>query len=514
MSVSSEIAKGHVPPRNPFLNNEPLHYYWMAHFLSGALYRNVSGLGVTVEQVVLIDGLMFGLMAAGFLYALVRLVGPGPPFSALAVAAAFLANSFEGADMIRAIVTHHGSWAELKDVNIDAVTRWFYKGMPVDGLQRLLLYQPHHLTGYMLALAALWLVALAEDVRETSVSLWAGILLAMTLIFSTFTALIMGVAIALLYVLRLVQQRALRSAVTCAILGGVPSAVGVAVTNALGYTDMRFGFLLILQPNPVAFAQVGRMLLLSFGPLLLGAIAALGRGRWLLREGAAPLALVIAAFAFYFFTTVPDMGGVWVGWRSGHMLLIAFAALSAAALDAAWRRPRARIPVALAATAALALALPTVAVDVYNAQDITNHDQGPEFPWTLIISPDEREAFDWIRKSTPPDAIVQVESFVRGSKHWAYMQAFAQRRSIGIGMGSMIPEKPYRDASEEIRRRIFLGTSVEDIYLAARQFGINYLVFGRVERRHYTAGASLIAASPELFPRVFRNDEITIFQVQ
>ena len=78
---------------------------------------------------------------------------------------------------------------------------------------------------------------------------------------------------------------------------------------------------------------------------------------------------------------------------------------------------------------------------------------------------DEREAFDWIRTSTPPDAIVQVESFVRGSKHWAYMQAFAQRRSIGIGMGSMIPEKPYRDASEEIRRRIFLGTSVEDIYL-------------------------------------------------
>ena len=196
MSVSSEIAKGHVPPRNPFLNNEPLHYYWMAHFLSGALYRNVSGLGVTVEQVVLIDGLMFGLMAAGFLYALVRLVGPGPPFSALAVAAAFLANSYEGADMIRAIASHHGSWAELKNVNIDAVTRWFYKGMPVDGLQRLLLYQPHHLTGYMLALAALWLVALAEDVRETSVALWAGILLAMTLIFSTFTALIMGMAIA------------------------------------------------------------------------------------------------------------------------------------------------------------------------------------------------------------------------------------------------------------------------------------------------------------------------------
>ena len=35
-----ELAKGDVPPRNPFLKDQPLRYYWMAHFLSGALYRN------------------------------------------------------------------------------------------------------------------------------------------------------------------------------------------------------------------------------------------------------------------------------------------------------------------------------------------------------------------------------------------------------------------------------------------------------------------------------------------
>jgi hypothetical protein len=453
-------------------------------------------------------------MATAFLYALVRLVGAGPPFSALAVAAAFLANSYEGADMIRSIVERHGSWAELKVVNIDAVTRWFYKGMPVDGLQRLLLYQPHHLTGYMLSLAALWLVALAEDVRETSVALWAGILLAMTLIFSTFTALIVGLAIGLLYALRLWQLQALRSAVSCAILGAVPSAVGVAITNVLGYTDTRYGMLLVVEKNPVAFEHVGRMLVLSFGPLLLGSVAALGRGRWLLRQGAGLVMLVIAAFVFYFFTTVPGMGGVWVGWRSGHMLLIAFAALSAAGLDVVWNVGRARAPIAIVVAVALLLALPTVAVDVYNAQDIDNREQGPDFPWTLIITPEEREAFDWIRRSTPPDAVVQVESFARGSKHWAYMQAFGQRRSIGIGMGSMVPEKPYRDASEQVLRRIFRNSSAEEAYTAAKELGIDYLAFGRVERRLYTTGATHIAAAPELFPRVFRNDEMTIFRVE
>jgi len=76
----------------------------------------------------------------------------------------------------------------VRDYNIDAVTRWFYQGMPVDGLQRLLLYQPHHLTGYVMGLAALWLVGFAEDVTETAVALWAGILLGAAFLFSTFSA--------------------------------------------------------------------------------------------------------------------------------------------------------------------------------------------------------------------------------------------------------------------------------------------------------------------------------------
>ncbi|MEO7598210.1 MAG: hypothetical protein ABIV50_04720, partial [Opitutus sp.] len=45
MTVTSEIAKGDVPPHNPFLRERELHYYWMAHFLSGSLYRNVEGWG-------------------------------------------------------------------------------------------------------------------------------------------------------------------------------------------------------------------------------------------------------------------------------------------------------------------------------------------------------------------------------------------------------------------------------------------------------------------------------------
>src|SRR6185436_18474440 len=177
MTVTSELAKGDVPPANPFMTGETLQYYWMAHFLSGSLYRNVRAWGITAEQVVLIDGLAFGLAFVAFIYALARIAGASPPFATLFVMLGFLANSYEGANRLWILYQGGRPFELLKDYNIDAVTRWFYQGMPVDGLQRLLLYQPHHLTGYVMGLSALWLVGFAEDVTETAVALWAGILL-------------------------------------------------------------------------------------------------------------------------------------------------------------------------------------------------------------------------------------------------------------------------------------------------------------------------------------------------
>lgn len=514
LTVTSSIAKGDVPPPNPFLKDQPLHYYWLAHFLSGSVYRNVEPWRVRHEQVVLVDGIMFGLAAVAFIYGLARVAGAGPKLSLLGVAAGFLANSYEGADMIRAIVRQGQSFEELKNVNIDAVTRWFYKGMPVDGLQRMLLYQPHHFAGYVQALAALWLVGFAEDVTETSVALWAGIMLAFALLFSTFTALIVGSAVGLLFAWRLTQQGRWRGAVQCAILGAVPIAVGVALTNALGYTDRRYGFLLELGLNPVAVEHLGRVLVLSFGPLLFGALATLLRPRWMLRDGAATTALAIAAFAFYFFTNVPDSGDVWVGWRSGHLLLIAFGVMSAVALGEVWRVSWSRAVIAISVTAALLLALPTVAVDVYNAQDVNNRSMGADFPWTLIITPQEREALDWIKFATPKDAVVQAEPYVRGSKHWAYIPAFAERRSIAGLPGSMTPSRPYREAADDVYWGIFRARSPDEAYNMAKYLKINFLAMGVPERRAYVSGIAQIAARPDLFTPVFRNDEMTIFKVE
>jgi hypothetical protein len=513
MTVTSELAKGDVPPANPFLTHQPLNYYWMAHFLSGALYRNLRPWAVPSEAVILLDGLMFGLAFVAFLYGLVRMSGASPAASALAVACGFLGNSYEGADMVRAIVQHHQAWTDLTVVNIDAVTRWFYHGMAVDGLQRLLLYQPHHLTGYALGISALWLAGTATDVTETSVPLAAGVLLGLALLFSTFGALIIAVAVALLFVLRLIQQRAWRGVLPCAVLGAMPVAVGLALTFALGYANTQHGSILQLGPNPLAFNHTGWVWLLSFGPLLILAMVAVTRVRWLAAAGAAAAALAVAAAVFYFFTNVPDEGDVWVGWRAGHMLIIAMVTASAAAIDLLWRARQWRYMVA-AVLAVLALpATITAAVDIYNAQDVWNRRDGPGFPWTLIITPDERAGFEWLRLRTPPNAVVQYEPYARGAKHWTIIGALAERRMAAGLPGSMIPMTPYQQASDLVRAGIFQAAAAADAHDVAVRMGIDYLLVASIERHRYRGAVIRMDERPDLFEQVFRNQELAIYRL-
>jgi hypothetical protein len=513
MSAAAEISKGDVPPVNPFHHGEPMRYYWMSHILSGAEYRAFQPLGLSLEGILLTNGVLFGLAFVAFIYWLARALGASPGWALTAIVAGFAANSYEGADMIRAIVSHHDPWEVLRDTNIDAVTRWFYKGMAVDGLHRLLLYQPHHLTGYVLALSGLTLVTLADDVTHIAVALWVGILLGLGLLFSTFGALIVTAAAAVVYVYRLWQRDAIGLLPQCAILAGGPVLVGVALTRILGYTNPADGLLMTVGVNPVALHRWPWVAFLSFGPLLLMGVPALLRPAWVRGAGAAPAALVLASALFYFFVDVPDMGGVWVGWRSGHMLLIAFVVASACGLTALWAIAERRAAVAAVVAVALLLAAPTVAIDTFNAQDINNRHDGAGFPWTLVISPAEREAFDWIRANTPADAVIQAEPFVRDPATWAYVPAFAERRMAAGLPISMVPHQHYAAASNDVRAGIFNAVSANDAHEWAEYLNIDYVLIGDRERRNYGSQVERMRSRSDLFETVFRNDAILLLKV-
>jgi hypothetical protein len=345
------------------------------------------------------------------------------------------------------------------------------------------------------------------------VGLWIGLLLACSLLLSTFAAL-MFVTMAVCYIgLRLLFERRFTAIVPAALAGALPLAIGLAVALSLQYVD-RAESLIVLGLNPAAARRVVASMLLSFGPMLFGGLA----GLWIAMRRNAPHAgifgvIVAVSLLFYFFVDVRDHQGVYVGWRSGHFMFIAFAALVGYALQELFRKGgRVRVATMLVAVALALGAAPTTAIDFYNTQDIANRAVGPSFRWTTILTPDELQALDWIRSYTAPDAIVQVEPSVRDQFTWAYVPAFAERRmSAGIPIG-MVPLDKYQAASRRVKE-IYTAPEARAAYDRATALRIDYLIVGPPERDAYPAFEAMVSELPFLFRTAFSNGSMTIYHL-
>jgi uncharacterized membrane protein len=171
------------------------------------------------------------------------------------------------------------------------------------------------------------------------------------------------------------------------------------------------------------------------------------------------------------------------------------------------------MPITLLAVLLALPAIPTVAIDVYNAQDIYNRRRGPTFPWTLVVTPYERAAYEWIKKATPKEALVQFEPTARGAGWWASIPAFAERRMAAGLPGAMIPFQKFQQASETVRLGIFRAPAAEEAHTMADFLGIDYLYVGDLERYFYRDVILKWAERPDLFQEVFRNETVTIYGV-
>ena len=155
--------------------------------------------------------------------------------------------------------------------------------------------------------------------------------------------------------------------------------------------------------------------------------------------------------------------------------------------------------------------LPTTVIDVYNTQDLLNRSEAPGFRWTLVLTPDDRQVFDWIRHNTRPDAIFQVDPLVRDSETWAYLPAFAERRMAAGLPISMIPLQKYQEGSNRIRG-IFDEVPLS-AYERAIRAGINYVLVGPPEREAHPGVEERFDSIGSLMPLAFRNGTISIYEV-
>jgi hypothetical protein len=517
MAVVAEVSKGAMPPRNPFLRGEALHYYWLPHLLTAAQYRAMDR-RVSLEQVLLVNSVALGLAFVLFLYGFTRHYVSSPTAAAIACAGAFLFTSFEGLERLvflwRRGDSVESGIATLKNLNIDAVTRWFYASLPIDGLQRLLWYQPHHSTGYALGLSALLVLAQAKVVTARLLA-FCGALLGLTLLFSTFAAIMLTAMVALTAAVMLVRSREWATLAAGAAAGAVPLALAVGAAHSLRYIDTSGPSLARVLVNPMAVNNAGIALVLSFGPMLIfglcgGLMAFRVRPFHFLGVGA----IVLVSFVFYFFVDVRDHQYVYVGWRSGHFLFVAFAALTGYALQTLWQMGRAaRVASGTAAAALGLLAIPTFAIDYYNTQDVTNYNPDDKYSWTLVQSHDEVAALTWIRMSTAPNAIVQIEPHAREGRRWADVPAFAERRMAAGLPISMVPLQQYEAASNNVLA-LFQEQNGDAAFDKAARLGIDYLLVGPPERKAFPRFEEALRSRPSRFREAFRSGDVSIFMLE
>ena len=509
-AVVIELAKGDVLPVNPYYAGDALHYYWMPHVLSAVQYRFADG-WATLDELLLIRSISIDAVLVTFLYGMVRTFGVVPWPAAASVAFVVLASSFEGSYVLFEYARIGAPLRDVTNLNIDAISRWWFQGIPIDGLQRLLFYQPHHAVGYGIGFIGLLAIARRERPRDGVAFAIAGTCLGLSIAISSFAGGMLTVGAALYEGFAVVRTLDWRRALVHAIAAAMPLAAGTAMTYGLRYVDTA-GAVVAIELNRMAVRGFWWVTLLSFGPVLLLSLAAIAA---LLKSGFARAsadrigifgALLVSCVIFYFFVNVRDHQDVYVGWRVGHFMFMA----ATVVIGILFERVRRLGWIAIAIVGLLGL--PTTAIDVYNTQDITNHGPAPAGRWTLRLTPDDRQVFDWIKHNTDATDVFQIDPVPRDPEYWAYVPAFAERRMVAGIPISMIPLAKYQEASNTIRQLYDEPPLLA--YERAVLANVDYIIVGPQERAVHPGVEERFDSVKDLLPLAFKNGTISIYEVR
>lgn len=509
-ALTSELGRFDMPPRNPYMAAEPLHYYW-TYFLVPAVVTSAGPANaVDVESALKINAFCTAAILMASIFLLAWSAGAGSVAAAIAVALVVLAASAEGLIAIWDLVARGAPLARLRDLNIDAITAWKYQGLRIDGVHRTMLYTPQH--GLSCALALLGLVPVAQAGVRAPINhiAAAGLLLGLSTTVNPF----LGAAFSLIYGLFIVADAVRSRAPVTALLRHVWAAAPPVLAVLWGMANqmsgdagsaLTFGLAGFARNAPIV------TLLMSLGPALLPALVAFIPDR---RLPTVPVLLaasgLFVGLGLLYFVMLSDRS--WVGFRAGQILLAMLTVLLANVFGRLILRRRYITATALTVLI-LAIGSPTVLIDLRNASDIANRSMGPGFPWTLTISPAQLEAISWVRRATPRTAVVQMDPMIRGRGHWSFIPTFAQRRMAAGLPISLLPDPAYADLSRQVRE-LYRSGDASRAHELARKLRIGYLWIDDNERRAYPDGVAAIDAASGYFKPVFRNSEVAVYQVR
>jgi len=504
MALVEELQKGAQLPVNPYLANEPLHYYW-TYLIVPAEGARLVGASAQAALEITAAGTGIFLVTMMFIGAWSVL----PRHRTAVAGAVFLtvvASSGEGLASLVYVLHQTGGISAVRDLNVDAISRGV-GGLRIDGLPRAFWYVPQHAMSYAVGLVALCSATAGGVSSRVPAIATAGAALALSTILNPFV----GGVFCVIYAFTICAD-AWRISYTLGIWRHALAAVPVALALLWVFENgmvvgarrvLQFGFF-----EPVRYATVPAFLL-SFGPLLLLLLPGVWRWRGVPLRTVAPALFGIVLSVALMHLLVVTVDVFWIGFRTGHLMLVLAPIVIARGLVAL----HARSPMLLASVVATALAtgLPTTAIDAFNAQDVSNDHMGPGFHWTVRITPAEQEALQWIRQRTPSGAIVQMDPTARGRETWSLIPSYAGRRMAAGQPISLIHVPEYDERSVRVQR-LYSSGDARQAWIIARSLGIDFVYVGPVERSAYPQTAAF-AGHPEYLAPAFDNGAAAVYEV-
>jgi len=507
-ALTQEVARFEWPPRNPYFAREPVHYYWTYYIVPAVLSSESTGGWIDAEAALKVNAvgqalLMFTLL---FLCAWSACGARGGAAAAASIVA-LMAPSYEGLYKVVQLASRGVPMDALRDLNIDAISAWDFRGLRIDGLVRSMWYTPQHTTSF-----ALGLVAVLVASRMTAATRWPAFLVTgIALGASVAMNPLLGAAFCAIYGAAVVIDALTRRLPWTGVLPHAWSVVPVVLAlawclaNQMGAgagTHLAIGWLYDTRAPLLT-------LFLSLGGLLVPAFVGLARSRTLPFRSVLPaLPAVVIGLGLLYFVSLTDRS--WVGFRAGNILQVTLPMLVARGFalmfDAGGKALLAPVVAVL-----LLAGSPTTLIDAYNAQDIENLRQGPGFKWTLVLSPAQQAAYEWIRRSTPSTAVVQADPVTRDRKNWSAVPTFAGRRMAAGLPISLLPEPQQHGQAERVHALV-TRLPLEAAHAEARSLGIEYLYLdgddegGRPTRERFRA-------RPDLFTPMFEQGDVTIYAV-
>ena len=507
VALTSELTKEASPPRNPYLARRPLHYYW-AYFVPPSFVAGRLPVLPDVRSHLLVNAFCAGLLFAASIFVLAWCIVPRAGPVAVAVALVVVAASAEGAYALWDFWSRGVPIAAVRELNIDAITAWWFQTLTIDSLPRSLWYTPQHAMSCALSLIALILPVRGRSTLPPAAALTAGLALGLAVVCSPF----LGGAFALIYGVAatwaVVRERQPLALVRYA-LAAVPVLAALGWCVQAGTFEGSGGAVALGLSSAAAKAPLA-LLALAIGPVVALALIAIALRAWREWPLATPLIAVGTGLFMLYFVTL-TLEPIWIGWRAGQIVLVAIPALIAAALARLWDTRRRALAIAVVALAALT-GLPTTLIDAYNAQDVSNTAEAAGFRWTVVVPPDTRAALDWIRQQTPRSAIVQMSIGPRRRETWTLVPTFAERRMAAGRPISLLHTAEYDTLSDAVDD-IYKVPDANDAVVRARSMRIDYLFVDGVERAAFGDAVAKFD-NPCCFSRVFTSGNAAVYAVK